>query len=68
MSNSTGIIKSISLTHKEQKALKEYLEYKKLRTRVRPIRKFNDKEGILKDLQGEGFSSLVEEIERLKKS
>ena len=57
------------LDERQQKAWKEYQEYKKLRTIViRPIRAFNDTEAILKDLQGEGFSSLEEEIERSKKT
>ena len=68
LNNSSSIIRSDFLTHKEQKALREYQEYKKLRTIVpRPIRAFNDTEAILKDLQGEGFSPLEREIERLKK-
>ena len=69
MNSSSGTIKSSFLTHKEQRALKEYQEYKKLRTVViKPIRAFNDTEAILKDLQGEGFLSLEKEIERSKKS
>ena len=57
------------LDKKQQKALQEYQEYKKLRTIVtKPIRAFNDTEAILKDLQGESFTTLQEEIERLKKA
>ena len=52
------------LDKKQQKALQEYQEYKKLRTIVtKPMRAFNDTEAILKDLQGESFTSLREEIE-----
>ena len=68
MNNSTSAIKSNFLSDEEQNALKEYQKYKKLRIIVvRPIRAFDDTEAILKDLQGEGFSSLNEEIERSKK-
>ena len=57
------------LDKKQQKALQEYQEYKKLRTIVtKPIRAFNDTEAILKDLQGESFTTLREEIERSKKA
>ena len=57
------------LDKKQQKALQEYQEYKKLRTIVtKPIRAFNDIEAILKDLQGESFTTLREEIERSKKA
>ena len=57
------------LDKKQQKALQEYQEYKKLRTIVtKPIRAFNDTEAILKDLRGESFTTLREEIERLKKA
>ena len=69
MNNLTNIAKFNCLTTKEQTALREYQEYKKLRTIVtRPIRAFNDTEAILKDLQGKDFSSLEREIERTKKS
>ncbi len=69
MSNSTSTVKSSFLNPKERKALKEYQEYKELRIIVtRPVRAFNDTEAILKDLQGEGLSSLQKEIERSKKS
>lgn len=69
MSNSTVVIKYGFLTDEEQKALKEYQKYKELRTVVvKPIRAFNGVDAILKDLQGEGFSLLEKEIERVKKS
>ena len=57
------------LTRKEKQALKHYEEYKKLRKVIgRPVRAFDDIEGILKDLQGEGFSQLEEAIEQVKRS
>lgn len=54
---------------KHKEALRTYHEYKRLRSQLgRPIRAFNDKEAILKDLQGDGFSSLRREIERARKT
>ena len=58
------------LTSKEKQALRYYEEYKKMRREIgMPIRAFDDIEGILRDLCGEGFSQLEEEeIERVRGS
>lgn len=55
------------LRERLDESIKIYREYKRLREGLgKSPRTFNDREAILKDLLGEGFSVLEKEIERAK--
>ena len=56
MDNLLSLTRSGLFTSDEYDAIKDYSEYKKLRAMMyRPIRAFDDVDGILQDLQGKNF-------------